>query len=354
MSDWNTVNVSNGAGEKERVEYEIEGEDSSTTAAATADADATGEASRESKSRDKVGTPTATTASSAVEGDKDTEDNPLEGVETKGAQKRIRQLIQQRKERDDLIASLEKEKEELRKKATIQERDLALSLKNNIDSSEQQLLNRIDYAKRTYQQAVEAGDSNEMLQAQEQISQSHAELVGLRGNKEAWKRYNQEVETRVQEQQQSPRTTAAQQPQPVNKPEYDPKAVVWAADNEWFGSNNVMTAAALAIDYELKNEGYDPSDDDFYQEIDRRMHEQFPHKFQGSAEGKSSARQTRSSNSSQVVAGASRSSASPSSKKIRLTQEDVRLANKWGIPLEKYAEEKLKAERSVGEYTTIG
>jgi hypothetical protein len=117
-----------------------------------------------------------------------------------------------------------------------------------------------------------------------------------------------------------------------------------------------MTAAALALDYELKNEGFDPSDDEFYGEIDRRMREQFPHKFQAApVEEQPAVRKSSASNSTQVVAGASRTPASPSSgKKVKLTQEDIRLANKWGIPLERYAEEKLKAERSSGEYTAIG
>jgi hypothetical protein len=54
----------------------------------------------------------------------------------------------------------------------------------------------------------------------------------------------------------------------------------------------------------------------------------------------------------QVGAGGTRST--PSSKnKVKLSKEDVRLANKWNIPLEQYAQEKLKATSADGEYTTI-
>jgi hypothetical protein len=52
-----------------------------------------------------------------------------------------------------------------------------------------------------------------------------------------------------------------------------------------------------------------------------------------------------------VVAGASRSTPNPS--KVKLTKEDVRLAQNWGIPLEQYAAEKLKVENADGEYTAI-
>ena len=190
-----------------------------------------------------------------------------------------------------------------------------------------------------------------MLEAQEAMSQAYAEMTGVTNSKDSWEKYNSEVERQLQEAEQLQQQKVQQQ-----QPQYDPRAVEWAGQNEWFGSDNVMTAAALALDYELKNEGFDPSDDEFYGEIDRRMREQFPHKFQAApVEEQPAVRKSSASNSTQVVAGASRTPASPSSgKKVKLTQEDIRLANKWGIPLERYAEEKLKAERSSGEYTAIG
>ena len=102
------------------------------------------------------------------------------------------------------------------------------------------------------------------------------------------------------------------------------------------------------IDAELKNEGYDPSDNDFYQEIDNRIKTSFPHKFE---EDKERVQETTSS-PAQVVSGSSRSSPS-SRKKIKLSQEDLRLAQKWNIPLETYAAQKLKVHQADGDYTDI-
>ena len=110
-----------------------------------------------------------------------------------------------------------------------------------------------------------------------------------------------------------------------------------------------MTASALAIDAELKSEGYNPTDEDFYTEVDKRIRSAFPHKFTEKQEQKE--RSDGASVPSQVVAGGSRSSPNP--RKVKLSQEDVRLANKWNIPLEQYASEKLKTEKADGEYTTI-
>ena len=112
-----------------------------------------------------------------------------------------------------------------------------------------------------------------------------------------------------------------------------------------------MTASALAIDTELKEEGYDSTSAEFYEEITKRLHETFPHKFKDGTTEKKEIRKQESA-PAQVVAGGTRST--PSSKnKVKLSKDDVRLAEKWNIPLEQYAQEKLKATNAEGEYTTV-
>ena len=344
--EWNEIDLNPAPPQKEKVEFEVEGQEENEPVAVASEP-----VQIETEPEPEPDTKPAQDAEEGFEPAEAQTDSELKGIETKGAQKRIRQLVQQRKEREEQVAALQREKEELQKKLREQEKDIASSLKKSIDSNEQFLLNKIEYAKRAYQRAADEGNSAEMLEAQEAMSQAYAEMTGVNSSKSSWEKYNSEVERQLQEAEQFQQQQVQQQ-----QPQYDPRAVEWAGQNEWFGSDNVMTAAALALDYELKNEGFDPSDDEFYGEIDRRMREQFPHKFQdASVEEQPAVRKSSASNSTQVVAGASRTPASPSSgKKVKLTQEDIRLANKWGIPLERYAEEKLKAERSSGEYTTIG
>jgi hypothetical protein len=118
--------------------------------------------------------------------------------------------------------------------------------------------------------------------------------------------------------------------------------VEWAKKNEWFGKDKIGTSIALAVDQSLKDEGFDPRDDEFYEELDRRLSKELPSRLRPSGDVKPT----------QVVAGQSRRQAP--SNKVRLTQEDVSLAKKWGIPLERYASEKRKAEKSAGDYTNIG
>ena len=140
-----------------------------------------------------------------------------------------------------------------------------------------------------------------------------------------------------------------QQPQYQQQPTPDPKAQSWAEKNDWFGEDKIRTAAALAIDADLKEEGFNPTDDDYYTEVDNRLKEAFPHRYKDEPVEETRKQET---SPAQVVAGGTRST--PSSKnKVKLTKEDVRLANKWNIPLEQYAQEKLKATSAEGEYTTI-
>jgi hypothetical protein len=274
----------------------------------------------------------------------------LEGIKTKGAEKRIKQLIRQRKEREEEIENLRLEVSNLRTSVQTREKELSSSLKNNIDSTAGQLTNRIEQAREIYKQAADSGDTDRMLAAQEELSKAYAETTVVDQQKRAWEEYNQRLEAAGQVPQQQVSAT----------PKYDPKAVEWASKNAWFGNDQIMTAAALAADAELKSEGYDPTDDDFYEAIDYKLRNQFPHKYVDAPtpivqqeKGSTPRLQDTPSNSAQVVAGASRTPQTSRSNKVKLTPEDVRRANQWGIPLEKFAAEKLKADNAEGEYTEI-
>ena len=73
--------------------------------------------------------------------------------------------------------------------------------------------------------------------------------------------------------------------------------------NDWFGEDKIRTAAALAIDADLKEEGFNPTDDDYYDEIDNRLKEAFPHKFQKRKRTKQNENRMQETSPAQVVAG---------------------------------------------------
>jgi len=260
----------------------------------------------------------------------------LDGIETKGAEKRIRQLIRQRKERDEQINQLIQQNEQLKSSYNTKENEFHQVSKLNLDATEKQLKDKLELARSSYADAFEAQDKDKLLKAQEALNEAQTDLKNVAVTKSKFT--------------EQPKQKAQPAQQPVQQPvQADPRAVDWQANNEWFGKDNIMTASALAIDAELKNEGYNPTDEDFYSEIDNRIRAAFPNKFE--SKPAQTERTDGTSSPSQVVAGGSRSSPNP--KKVKLSQEDVRLASKWGIPLEQYAAEKMKVTKSEGDYTTI-
>ncbi len=269
------------------------------------------------------------------------EPKELEGINTKGAEKRIRQLIKQRKDRDEQVAKLIKQNEELTSKLNNTQKGFTNISKLNVDATEKQLKEKVERARAKYKTAHQEGDTEKILQAQEFLNDAQNDLKSVGATKQQFK------EPEVQPQQQ------VQQPQQqYQQPTPDPKAQSWAEQNDWFGEDKIRTAAALAIDADLKEEGFNPTDDDYYTEIDNRLKEAFPHRYQTQQVEPKEENRTQETSPAQVVAGGTRSTPS-SNKKVKLSKEDVRLANKWNIPLEQYAQEKLKATSADGEYTTI-
>ena len=121
--------------------------------------------------------------------------------------------------------------------------------------------------------------------------------------------------------------TEAAQPQP-QYPEPDPKAESWAEDNPWFGNDRAMTMTSFVIHQDLLNEGFDATSNEYYDEVNKRIRDEFPHKFDGMT--------TRTNRPVQAVASAKRS-AKTGRKTVRLTPSQVAIANKLGVPLEEYA-----------------
>lgn len=335
-TEWSTIEPGSPP-EQEKVEFEIEGQEAAEAEAPEAEVETKAE---ESEAKVEAEAPQEETTPTIEE----EQEKETKGVETSGAQKRIRQLVKQKKEREAEIENLLAQQKEMQAKLQQREEEYKNLLNNNVESNERQVTERLELARAAYRQAVESGDADSILKAQESLNTAQQDNYRL-------------TEFRQQADSFEPQTfEEQQQPQTANVSEAQRKATNWAAANDWFNNDRVLTAVALEIDNAVQEEGFDPADDDYYQEIDRRMAEQFPSKF-GKATKEVAAETPvaqETSTPAQVVAGASHTPAPSSSKKVKLSQEDVRLAEKWGISLEQYAAEKLKVEKAgEGEYTTI-
>lgn len=152
-------------------------------------------------------------------------------------------------------------------------------------------------------EAFESGEKEKLLQAQEMLNEAQVDLKHLNLTKAQMEE--------VAEQPEPEQTAPVQQPVQQTP---DPRAEEWAANNEWFGKDKILTVSALTIDQELKAEGYDPDDEEFYQEVDRRLSEAFPHKFKSSevpVEENQNRVQEDTSVPAQVVGSSSRSTLIP-------------------------------------------
>ena len=185
-------------------------------------------------------------------------------------------------------------------------------------------------AKRALTEAYEAGEYDKVADAQTAISQIAIEKERLRMQKQRSAQNQQQEQQHQQQAQQQQRAPAR-----------DDKLESWMGKNPWFGptGDNVMTGAARAIHNVLvAEEGFDPTSDDYYSEIDRRMRREMPNKFQGDKKNVQSVTPAGSG---------SRSLKSGRKKQVDLNPGQVALAQKLNIPLDKYAAEVAKiASRS--------
>jgi hypothetical protein len=247
----------------------------------------------------------------------DSEYADLEGYSEK-VQKRIKKLTFQIKEA------------ERKERAAL---DYAKGLKNKYDNVQTQFEEtdtnylkeynaRIDAerdkAKAALKSAYESQDTDAITEAQDNLTKLAVEKEKVSmtlADKESKKK---EVESQPVQDSQAP------------QPQISYKAQQWAEDNNWFGSDRVMTSAAMGIHEDLLQEGIESESDEYYNQINKRMKEYFPQKF-----AQSSAEETTKATPVQNVASVSRRSGGR--KSVKLTKSQVVIAKKLGVPLEEYA-----------------
>ncbi len=178
-------------------------------------------------------------------------------------------------------------------------------------------------AENNLRSAMELGDTDAVVVAQRKLTELAVAQERLNQAKVQQQQQLQYQEQQIQQQQQQQQAAPAPQP----PAEADPKAEAWAARNEWFGKDEAMTFAAFGLHKRLvEDEEFDPTSDEYYSELDKRMRNEFPQKLNGG---------TRKP--SQTVASVSRSGSPGRSRKVRLTPSQVAIAKKLGVPLEEYA-----------------
>jgi len=219
-------------------------------------------------------------------------------------------------------AALREKEEALRLAQAVYEENK--KLKGSVNQNQTALLEQakkvisaeIEDAKRMYKEAYESGDSDKLLEAQEALTTARIKADKVNNFRPA---PLQEEETPVQIA-----------PQPQQAAPVDEKLLAWQDRNQWFGSNKRMTSYALGLHEELVETGIRVGSDEYYKRIDADIRERFPDQV-GAGDPVDAKPQRTKSN---VVSPATRSTAP---KKIVLSQTQVNIAKRLGVPLELYA-----------------
>lgn len=175
-------------------------------------------------------------------------------------------------------------------------------------------------------EALDRGDSEAVVQGQRKLTELAVSADRYNNIQRSREKTQQENVANVQQAvPQQPQQQQPPQPAPVAP---DPKAEKWASENDWFGKDEAMTFAAFGIHKRMvEEEGFDPKGDEYYDELDSRIRGKFPQEFNNGS-GKRPV---------QNVAGNSRSRSKVGRKQVKLTQSQVAIAKKLGVPLEEYA-----------------
>ena len=236
---------------------------------------------------------------------------------SKTVKKRINNLVGRMREMERAYKDVQEENSELKKRYTSVG-------KGYVNEYEGRVTNAAEAAKSQLKKAIEDNDTEGQVAAQELLAQAKADGARLSQMKQAQKNDEKVYAPPTQQQQQQ-----------QYAPSIDTRAEDWASENDWFGSDDVMTGAAMALHNRLvTQEGFDPTSDEYYNEINSRMRKEFPQKFSNAKVTEE--KKTETKQPAQTVASAVRKTKS-GRRVVKLTPSQVAIAKRLNVPLEEYA-----------------
>ena len=186
------------------------------------------------------------------------------------------------------------------------------------------VVSQISEAKKELKEAMDLGDVDKQVEVQTKLGRLAIEEERANTHKAQRERLAWEMQQRGIDPNR-PQMPQYQPPRPQAPPPPDPKAEDWAEKNKWFGEDEPMTLTSFSIHRKLVEEGFDTTSDSYYNEVDKRMKDTFPHRFD------------KSSTPTQAVASANRGGPIRRKGTVRLTPSQVAISKKLGVPLSEYA-----------------
>ena len=251
------------------------------------------------------------------------EDDKLEDY-SKGVQARIAKLTRKMREAErrekaalDYAKAVEEKRKTTESKFTKVNKDYVTQFENRVKSG-------MESAQKELATAIENSDAAAQIEANKKIAALSIDEARLNVLKE--QKPIEEPAPKLKDADKLPEST------PQSLPTPDPRAEAWASENSWFGKDRAMTFTAFEIHKDLvEREGFDPQTNEYYEEVDKRIRLEFPHKFDK--------KDQTSEKPTQNVASVKRSVARAGRQTVRLTSSQVAIAKKLGVPLEEYAKQ---------------
>ena len=242
---------------------------------------------------------------------------------SKSVQKRINTLTRKLREAErgqesayEYAKRTAAENEQLRTRSSNLDRSYLMEAENRLKSQKQQAMTAL-------KSAHENQDYDKVAKAQDVLAKIAVEENKIVSSRTAIEQQPVQQSKNIQQNYQQPT------PQYQAPPKLDEKQEAWVENNKWFGEDEIMTLAAFTIDQRLVAEGYDPKSDEYYSEVDKRLRQEFPHKFEVSS---------AKSKPQQKVASAGRVAGNTGSKRqVKLSPAEVQMAKRLNVPLTEYA-----------------
>ncbi len=232
--------------------------------------------------------------------------------------KRLRETERREQAAIQYAQGVQSESQQIRQRANALDSGYVAEFGDRVDA-------QMTEAKNELKQAMDLGDVDKQVEVQAKLSRLAIEQERAASHRAQRERLAEEMRARGVDPNR-PQMPRQMPRQPAPPPPPDPKAQDWAEKNTWFGEDEPMTLTSFSIHRKLMEEGFDPSSDMYYNEVDKRMKDTFPHKFE-----------TKQVSPTQTVASANRGGPVRRKGTVRLTPSQVAIAKKLGVPLSEYA-----------------
>lgn len=167
-------------------------------------------------------------------------------------------------EKDVQLAALKRENDEFKRRLGQLERNSKTEGLIRIDKNLEDANYRVEYAKLKLAEATQNGDGQAMVEAQT-----------------LWQAANDEVRQLAQIRRQADQELKQPQQQQPADPTVQRLAQRWMSRNAWYNpsASDPDSRVAKKIDELMGAQGWDPTDPDYWDELDSRLHKELPHRY---------------------------------------------------------------------------